>query len=305
MTALQHRFAYVGADLQDLYGIDPASIVKATKLQDAYFQGGTAKQLMATLAAKPDAILVSAETVKDFQLNTGDTLRLRLQDGRTKQYKPVTFTYVGVALEFPTAPSDSFMLANAVYVAKATGSNAVGTFLIDTAPDASTTVAGRVQKAVGTSALVTDIASKRRKIGTSLTAVELKGLTKVELGFALVLAATSCGLVLWLGLTERRRTFAIASALGAKPRQLGGFVWSEAAFVTIGGAVFGSISGWAITKMIVKVLNGVFDPPPSALAVPWGYLILVAGCAVVAVTTAATAAVRSTRRPPVDMLRDL
>ena len=55
ITALQHRFAYVGADLQDLYGVDPATIVKATKLQDAYFRGGTAKELMARLAARSDA----------------------------------------------------------------------------------------------------------------------------------------------------------------------------------------------------------------------------------------------------------
>ena len=58
-------------------------------------------------------------------------------------------------------------------------------------------------------------------IGTSLTAVELSGLTKVELAFALVCAAASTGLVLGLGFSERRRTFAIAAALGAGARQLG------------------------------------------------------------------------------------
>ena len=305
VTAMQHRFAYVGADLQDLYGIDPTTIVQSTKLQDAYFQGGTAKQLMAKLAAQPDAVLLSDETVKDFQLTQGDPIRLRLQDGRTKQYRTIPFTYVGIAKEFPSAPSDSFIVANAAYVAKATSSNAVGMFLIDTASNDSTVVTARVQKAVGTSAIVTDIASKRRKIGSSLTAVELKGLTKVELGFALVLAAAASGLVLWLGLAERRRTFAIAAALGASPRQLGGFVWSEAVFVTFGGMLLGALMGWALTRMIVKILTGVFDPPPSALAVPWGYLALVGAITLAAVATAATAAVRGTRRPTIEMLRDL
>ncbi len=305
VTAMQHRFAYVGADLQDLYGVDPTTIVQSTKLQDAYFQGGTAKQLMAKLAAQPDAVLLSDETVKDFQLTQGDPIRLRLQDGQTKQYKAIPFTYVGIAKEFPSAPSDSFIVANAAYVAKATSSNAVGMFLIDTASNDSTVVTARVQKAVGTSAIVTDIASKRRKIGSSLTAVELKGLTKVELGFALVLAAAASGLVLWLGLAERRRTFAIAAALGATPRQLGGFVWSEAVFVTFGGMLLGAVMGWALTRMIVKILTGVFDPPPSALAVPWGYLALVVAITLVAVAVAATAAVRGTRRPTIEMLRDL
>ena len=40
---LQHRFAYVGADLQDLYGVRPNTIGAAGKLQDAWFAGGTAR----------------------------------------------------------------------------------------------------------------------------------------------------------------------------------------------------------------------------------------------------------------------
>ena len=215
------------------------------------------------------------------------------------------FTYVGIALEFPTAPSDSFILANAAYVAAQTHSDAVGTFLIDTAPADSTTVARRVQKLVGTSGIVNDVKSTRRKVGTSLTAVELGGLTKVELVFALVLAAAASGLVLWLGLADRKRTFAIAAALGAKPRQLAVFIWSEALFVTAGGVLLGAVAGWAITTMIVKTLKGVFDPPPSTLSVPYGYLLLAFAIVVGAVFAATTAITRATKRPTIDMLRDL
>ena len=63
----------------------PASITSATSLQDAYFVCGTAKALMAKLATQPDAILVSDETVKDFQLALGNVINLRLQDSRTKK----------------------------------------------------------------------------------------------------------------------------------------------------------------------------------------------------------------------------
>jgi putative ABC transport system permease protein len=305
VTALQHRYAYVGADLQDLFGVDPNTIVKATKLRDSYFQGGTANALMATLARQPNAVLVSQETVKDFQLNRGDTINLRLLNTVTKQYRPVRFVYVGITNEFPTAPSDSFLIANASYIAAETGSAAVGTFLLDTAARDSTAVSRRVQTLVGTDGLVHDIASKRRKIGNSLTSVELGGLTKVELGFALVLAAAASGLVLWLGLTERKRTFAIAAALGARPRQVAGFIWSEAFFVTVGGLFFGTIAGWAITEMIVKVLKGVFDPPPSSLAVPFGYLSTVGAIVVGAVLLATATVTSATRKPTIEMLRDL
>ncbi|MDX6671878.1 MAG: putative transport system permease protein [Solirubrobacteraceae bacterium] len=302
---LQHRFAYVGADLQDLYGVRPGTIGAAGKLQDAWFQGGSASALMAKLAAHPDSLLVSAETVKDFQLHSGDHIRLRLQDGRTKQFRTVAFHYVGVGKEFPTAPLDSFMVANADYVARMTGSNAVGSFLIQTKGARPGTVAARVRHALGTSASVTDISSSRRVVGSNLTAVELSGLTKVELGFALILAIAASGLVLALGFRERRRNYAIAAALGARSRQLGGFVWGESAFVTGGGLILGSALAAGLSAMLVKVLTGVFDPPPDVLGIPWGYLATVIGLAIGAVALAGAVTLRALRRPAIEDLRDL
>ena len=302
---LQHRFAYIGADLQDLYGVRPATIGAAGKLQDGWFAGGSAKGLMGKLGARPDSVLVSAETVRDFQLHPGDLLRLRLQNGRTKRFATVPFHYAGVAKEFPTAPTDSFLVANAGYVATATGSNAIGSFLIQTDGTNPTTVAGRVRSLVGISAKVTDIGSSRKVIGSNLTAVELSGLTKVELGFALVLAAAASGLALGLGFRERRRTFAIAGALGAGPRQLGGFVWSESLFVTGGGLALGAAIAGGISYLLVKVLTGVFDPPPDALAVPWRYLGGVVLLTLGAVGGAAAVTLRALRRPTMEELRDL
>jgi putative ABC transport system permease protein len=207
-------------------------------------------------------------------------------------------------MKFPSTASDSFFVANASYIASKTGSNAVEKFLIQTsAPPPH--VAKLVSKQVGAGARVSDITSKRKKIGGSLTATEIAGLTRVELGFALLLAAAATGLLLWLGLAERRRTFAIADALGAKSRQLGSFIWSETAFVTIGGFVLGAAGASALAYMLVKILTGVFDPPPTGLAVPWLYLGTLTAVAVVAVTLAALAAISSARRPAIDVLRDL
>jgi putative ABC transport system permease protein len=302
---LQHRFAYVGSDLQDLYGVRPQTIGAAGKLQDGWFQGGTASGLMKDLAKHPDGALLAAETVHDFQLHPGDLVKLRLQNGRTKQLTTVPFHYVGVAKEFPTAPTDSFIVANADYVAKHTGSDAVGTFLIQTDGTNPGTVAARVRKQVGTSAQVTDIVNQRKVVGSNLTAVELSGLTRVELAFALVLAAAASGLALGLGFQERRRTFAIASALGAKARQLGAFVWAESLFVTGGGLVLGAAVAGGITLLLVKVLTGVFDPPPDHLAVPWGYLSGDVLLTIGAVAAAGAITLRRLRRPAIEELRDM
>ncbi|WP_406515386.1 ABC transporter permease [Streptomyces sp. NBC_00873] len=302
---LQHRFAYVGADLQDLYGVRPASIVSAGRLQDAYFSGGTARSLMDRLAERPDGLLVSAETAHDFQLHPGDQVRLRLTDARTGQLRTIPFHFQGVVKEFPTAPKDSFLIANASYIARTTGSGAAGTLLADTGGTGQRQVADLAKKALGPSAHVTDLPSSQTVVGSSLTAVDLAGLTRVELGFALVIGAAAGGLVLALGLAERRRTLALASVLGARGRQLSGFVWSEAALVAVAGGAAGAVMGWALSQMLVKVLSGVFDPPPDQVAVPWAYLVALAGITAATLAAAAWAAARHARRPPLTELREL
>jgi putative ABC transport system permease protein len=302
---LQHRYAYVGSDLQDLYGVRPQTVTGATALQDAYFTGGTARQLMGTLAQRPDAILVSAETVRDFQLSPGDLLRLRLRDGRTGQLVLVPFHYAGIVTEFPTAPRDSFFVANATYVAARTGDGSIGEFLVTTNGTAPQQLAARLRAALGPTAAVSDIVTTRQVIASTLTAVDLSGLTKVELSFALALAVSATGLLLMLGFTERRRTFALARALGAHPRQLGGFVWSEVLVTGVVGVTLGAVAGWFLSQMLVKVLTGVFDPPPAHLSVPWAYLGMVAALAAAGLAIAALTAIRAARRPPLTVLREL
>jgi putative ABC transport system permease protein len=118
------------------------------------------------------------------------------------------------------------------------------------------------------------------------------------------MAAAAAGLMLALGFAERRRPFAILGAIGAKPAQLAAFLWSEGLVIIVGGLVFGLISGTLTAWMLVKLLTGVFDPPPEALSVPWLYLVIVLGLVVASVA----AAVRSARQSSAfvaEQLRDL
>src|SRR5207237_143485 len=78
---------------------------------------------------------------------------------RTRQLRNVAFHYAGVVKEFPTAPRDSFIVANADYVARATGSDAVGSFLLDTSGGGGAGVAARVRAVVGTQAKVSDLST--------------------------------------------------------------------------------------------------------------------------------------------------
>jgi putative ABC transport system permease protein len=127
----------------------------------------------------------------------------------------------------------------------------------------------------------------------------------VELSFALALAVSATALLLTLGFAERRRTFALARVLGAHPRQLGGFVWTEVLVTGLTGTILGALAGWLLSQMLVKVLSGVFDPPPAHLSVPWAYLGGVAGLAILGLVAAALTAIRAAHRPPLTVLREL
>jgi putative ABC transport system permease protein len=125
------------------------------------------------------------------------------------------------------------------------------------------------------------------------------------LGFALVFAAAAAALPFALEMVERRRTYALTAALGARPRQVAAFLWSEAGFVTVTGVVAGAVAGWLLSVMLVAVLTGVFDPAPASLAVPWGYLGAALSLALAALFAVVRGGRRALVRSPVSVLREL
>jgi putative ABC transport system permease protein len=306
IQTMMHRFAYVGKDLQDIYGIDPEHIGEATQMSNAYFASGNAKASLWELANQPDGVLVSEETRIDFQLQKGDQLNLRLQSVTDHQYHVVPFRFIGVVREFPTAPKDSFLVANARYLAQKTGTAASEIVLLRADGNAAE-LAARARDSVSSlvGAKVTDIGSVQRAISSGLTSVNLHGLTRLELVFAVLLVMGATGLILALGLTERRRNFAILEALGAKRRQLGAFIWSEGLLILVGGSAIGTLLGLGIAQILVKVLTGVFDPPPEHLYIPWGYMAALAAAAIASTVIAIFAMKIISRRPVVEELRNL
>lgn len=301
---MMHRFAYVGADLQDMFGINPAHIGKVTTISNAYFANHNADKTLALLAETPDGVLVSQETVNDFQLQPGNRLNLRLQSASDHQYHVVPFRFIGVVREFPTAPKDSFLVANANYIATKTGTDAVEVVLLRASKHTEAMAAAARKLVAPLGGLkVTTLGETQAIISSSLTAVDLRGLTTLELAFSVLMIAGVTGLVLALGLTEHRRSFTILSALGARPSQLGAFLWSEGLFVVLGGAVLGVVVGFAIAYALVTLLAGVFDPPPESLSVPWFYVTVAFATALVCGSVAISGAHALSKKPDLEALR--
>jgi putative ABC transport system permease protein len=304
---LQHRFGYVGPDLQDLYGVRATTFARVGPLQDAFVPGSTIAKTMATLQHVPDGVLLSAETLHDYQLHNGDLIRIRLQSGRDHTYRPVDFHVVGQVTEWPTAPKDSFIVANADYITQQTGSDAVGTFLATSNTPGTTADALRAKLSATSGARVQDISTAGSGVTSTggLAGSDLSGLSHLELGFGVLLALACSGLALTGGIVERRRALVLLAALGATARQRGRFLAAEARAIVVAGVLGGTTIGGVIAYLLVKVLTGIFDPPPSTASIPWGYLMLLLGL-VAGVTVVVVAGVgRWAGRAGPGELRDL
>ena len=291
-TAIDHSYAYVGPDLQDTYGIDPATITRATTLRDSYFLGAGAQQTIARLGRTRDGILVSKETIADYQLKIGDLLNLRVLDHRTGRFYVVPFHVAGVVQEFPSAPRDSFMVANLSYLQAADhagGPNVV--FAKAVSPAATGRAVARATRADGT--IVNNIDQQVQQTVSSITTVDLRGISQIEEAFTIALAAAAMALFVALSVIERRHEFATMAALGATLREIAAFVWSEAALVLAAGLMLAAGLGLLLALMLIAMLQHVFDPPPDQLAIPWTYLAGLAGAALV--TTTLAVAITSTR----------
>jgi putative ABC transport system permease protein len=295
-SPVDHSYAYVGPDLQDTFGVEPESLAKATTLRDSYFIGGGAKTMMERLASRPDGILVSKETITDYSLKVGDLLRLRVLDHRSGKFRTVPFHVVGTVQEFPSAPRDSFMVANLSYLSRADRAGGPNVVFARASEDPAA-VAARVSAATrGSGVSVKDIRQQAVQTVSSITTVDLTGISRLEEAFTILLAAAAMWLFVNLVMSERRHEFATMAAVGASLRDVAAFIRSEAIAVLAAGIGLAALLGWLLAEMLVAMLQHVFDPPPDTLATPWGFLALLVGAALAGTLLAALLAARSLRR---------
>jgi putative ABC transport system permease protein len=241
---------------------------------------------------------VSKETITDYGLSRGDLVRLRVLDRRSGTFAVVPFHVVGVVLEFPSAPRDSFMVANERYLERVTHAPGGNVLLVRTSGD-PTAVGRRVAHLVAPAGgSVRTIREQTQQTTSSITTVDLTGIAGIEEAFAVVLAAAAIILYLQLALAERRRELATMAALGTRIRDMAAFLWSEAALILGAGLLLAAGLGLLLAAMLTAMLTHVFDPPPDHLAIPWRYLLALAGAAVAACAAATAVATASLRRLP-------
>jgi putative ABC transport system permease protein len=295
-SAVDHSYAYVGPDLQDTFGIDARTFTQGTSLRDSYFLGGTASGMLSRLRSRQDGILVSKETVTDYSLAIGDLLKLRVLDRRTGSFHIARFHVLGIVQEFPSAPKDSFMVANLGYLKAVTHDQGPNLVLVKAGTDPVALSHRILAVTQGLGTVVKNIRQQAVQTATSITTVDLAGISRIEEFFTIMLAAAAIGLFVLVALAERRHEFATMAALGVSLRSIAAFVWSEAAFVLGTAIACAALLGWLLAKMLVAMLQHVFDPPPDHLAVPWSFLGGLVGAAILGGAVAVALASRGVAR---------
>jgi putative ABC transport system permease protein len=282
-TPFVDRVVYVGPEAQDLLAIDASTLPSVAPLADSFFADSTAAGAMDALRARPDAILVSAETAKDYSIVPGDRIRIRVPDG-TGTLRTVDFTMAGIALEFPTAPKDAFLVANQAYVVAQTANDRIS-FVLARADGDPGAASANLARRLGAGWQVADLGTTTARLANSITAVDLSSLVLLDVAFAVLIAAVGVALFLLAGLAERRRELATLIAIGAEPRQVRSSMVGEALIVGVAGIATGLATGGLVGLALLQILAGVFDPPADAPAIPValiGAMIAAVGLALVA-----------------------
>ena len=278
-TPFVDRVVYVGPEAQDLLAIDAATLASVSPLADTFFQGITGAEALATLRRQPDAILVSAETAKDYSIVPGDRIRIRVPDANGT-LKAIDFHMAGIALEFPTAPKDAFLVANLSYVAAQSGNDRIS-FILARADGDVGAASRRLAQRLGPDWQVQDLATTSARLANSITSVDLAGLVVIDLAFAILIAAAAKVLALEVDvraaevLAQPRRR-----VQGRRPADERASVAGETIVIGMAGVVGGLTTGGLIALALLQILAGVFDPPADRPAIPvLGILTIVAGVA--------------------------
>jgi putative ABC transport system permease protein len=190
------------------------------------------------------------------------------------------------------------MVANLSYLQRADRAGGPNVVFASTSEDPASVAARVAAGTKGFGVNVKDIRQQSVQTVSSITTVDLTGISRLEQAFAIVLAAAAMWLFVSLVVNERRHEFATMAALGASLRDIGAFVRTEAVAVLGAALALAAALGWLLAEMLIAMLQHVFDPPPDQLAIPWGFLGLLALAAVAGALLATAVAARSLRRLP-------
>ncbi|HEX5926471.1 MAG TPA: FtsX-like permease family protein [Baekduia sp.] len=301
----------IGPNDQDratLTAIDPGGFARVAALSDAFFAGGSAKQAIAALEARPPAVLVNAEAADGLSIEPGEDVKVLLARG-TKNQTLQTFRVAGLFERFPGFAQGTDLVASLGDYAAATRTDHVDLFFARAADgsDAGLARAAAALRAGPSRKDPIDVETRATALDkdqSSLTALNVHGLVDLDWLYTLLMSGAVIAIFVFGLMLERRREYVTLRAQGMRTGEVRSLVLGEAAVVAISGLAAGLLLGTGMAALLVHVLRPLFILRPS-LALPGRDIVLLAVLAGAATLVSALAATAMLRRlKPAELLRE-
>lgn len=295
-------------NLQDLAAVDAAAFARVAPLADASLADPAAAEALASLAGPPRGVLVQAVTAEDLSIEVGDEVEILLARG-AEQQALASFRVVGLFQVLPGFPQGVDLLIDLAAYRAATGPAEADFFLAelrDRSPAGlERALAAAADAAAAADPLAFAVESGRTalwKDQSSLTALNVRGLTTLATGYTGLMAAAVVAIFVFALVLQRRTEYATLHARGVRLAQLGFLLLAEALGVALAGVLLGLALGAAMAQLFVPVLRPLFVVDP--LVTPDASLWWIAGAAPLAALVAALAATRVLAEKPGEALRE-
>jgi putative ABC transport system permease protein len=263
-TPIRSIPARAGSDRKTIMALEPGSYRSATAIAPQMVAGGG----LDALSREPSGVLVASELAGLFALQPGDTLPVTVFPDDLDLSQKLNLRVVGVFRAFPpTDPLSELVVSTRAlpaplpppdfYLARLAGGHN---------PDQTAAALRRTGTPAGFS--VTTLRERVRLQQRSLTALNLDGLSRIEITATALIAAIGVGVLGAFLVLERRREFAVLRTVGAGTRQTLTGPALEGALAVGGSLAIGVPVGLGLGVLSVRVLGLFFTLPPPLARVP-------------------------------------
>lgn len=296
------------SDVATMAALDPETYARVAPLDDAHFSSGSAGSALGLLAAKPDAVLLSADMAAFLQAQVGDPLWVLLARGTAEQVE-IEMEVAGLFERLPGFPDGADALMHINRHAASVASTAPAFYLAQTRDPSDAALERmantlRSNPGAGAAYQVDTRLTALAKDQSSLAALNINGLLKIDSGYALVMGTVAIAIFVFGLLLQRRREYVTLRAQGLQPRAIRTLIGAEASTAAAAGCVVGVPVGLVMAFYLINVLRPLFvlDPP---YLVPLGSLstvVLSVLAATVVTSVVASSLVNQLRA--IELLRD-
>jgi putative ABC transport system permease protein len=296
------------SELSTLGAINPEEYLRITPVDNKHFSSGSAKNSINKLSEKPEGILLSFDMADFLEVKKGENIYVLLSRGTSEQVE-IKMNVVDLFEKLPGFPDGIDALINIDVHEKMVNSTSPDFFLLSSINTSNNnlnqlTKTIREEVASKDSLTVETRLDAKAKDQSSLAALNIDGLLKIDSAFALTMGLVTIAIFVFGLLLSRRREYVTLRALGLRSRQIRTIIGAEAGTAAIFGSIMGIFVGLGMAYFFINILRPLFVLNPPFIVPLNSILILVGSVLLTTVLTSIVASALINKLSATELLRD-